>query len=325
MTSYVFDETLLGKASALVATDVDVRPFAFEEKDGRFVDTLEFLLVVAHRESGRVLPLRPEGRDEAAGRRPASRLAADLVPDRARLRAGARRLPGQDRRARQEQRPHRHRRPRVRGAGPERVPGLDAGRQRHAPGPGRGQEGDAAAGGHRPAVVRARRHAVRAASRSTARPRRSRRGCRGSPPATSSGGTDGTRRSWPSTRRASTRPRWASCRASSARRSGTRARRLRAGAELQGRDRRARPSRCASRSPWSPRTPPAPADGRPPARARGTRRGRWPERRARPVAGGAGGREPRRRRRTGRRRAPSPGPGTSCRAAAAWTGPGSSP
>lgn len=51
-TAYVFDETLLGKASVLVATDVDVREFAFQEKDGRFQDTLEFLLVVSHRESG---------------------------------------------------------------------------------------------------------------------------------------------------------------------------------------------------------------------------------------------------------------------------------
>ena len=52
MTAYVFSETLLGKASTLVATEVDLRPFAFEEQDGRFLDTVEFLLVVAHRESG---------------------------------------------------------------------------------------------------------------------------------------------------------------------------------------------------------------------------------------------------------------------------------
>lgn len=52
MISYVFNETLLGKASTLVATEVDLRPFAFQEQDGRFVDTVEFLLVVAHRESG---------------------------------------------------------------------------------------------------------------------------------------------------------------------------------------------------------------------------------------------------------------------------------
>jgi len=52
MTAYVFDETLLGKASVVVATDVDVRGFAFEEQEGRLEDALEFLLVVAHRESG---------------------------------------------------------------------------------------------------------------------------------------------------------------------------------------------------------------------------------------------------------------------------------
>jgi VWFA-related protein len=52
MTSYVFNETLLGKASTLVATEIDLRPFAFTEDSGRFVDTIEFLLVVAHRETG---------------------------------------------------------------------------------------------------------------------------------------------------------------------------------------------------------------------------------------------------------------------------------
>jgi len=52
MTSYVFDETLLGKASTVIATDVDIRGFAFTEEEGRFKDVLELLLVVAHRESG---------------------------------------------------------------------------------------------------------------------------------------------------------------------------------------------------------------------------------------------------------------------------------
>jgi VWFA-related protein len=51
-TSYVFDETLLGKASALIAADVDVSKFAYAEKDGRFQDTLDYLIVVAHRETG---------------------------------------------------------------------------------------------------------------------------------------------------------------------------------------------------------------------------------------------------------------------------------
>ena len=52
MTSYVFDETILGKASVMIATDVDISGFKFDEKEGRFLDTLEVLLVVAHRETG---------------------------------------------------------------------------------------------------------------------------------------------------------------------------------------------------------------------------------------------------------------------------------
>jgi len=52
MTSHVFDETLLGKANVVLSADVDLSSFAFEEKDGRYLDTLEFLMVVAHRESG---------------------------------------------------------------------------------------------------------------------------------------------------------------------------------------------------------------------------------------------------------------------------------
>jgi len=52
MTSYVFDETLLGKTQVLVATDLDVRSLTFEEKEQRFYDDVEFLLVVAHRETG---------------------------------------------------------------------------------------------------------------------------------------------------------------------------------------------------------------------------------------------------------------------------------
>ena len=52
LTSYVFDETLLGKASAIIHADVDLSAFAFNEKDGRFANTVEFLLVVAHRDTG---------------------------------------------------------------------------------------------------------------------------------------------------------------------------------------------------------------------------------------------------------------------------------
>ncbi len=52
MTAFVEDEALLGKIQALIAADVDIQGFAFKEEDGRFVDTLDFMLVVAHRESG---------------------------------------------------------------------------------------------------------------------------------------------------------------------------------------------------------------------------------------------------------------------------------
>jgi len=52
LTSYVFDETLLGKASAILHADVDLSSFSFNEKEGRFADTIEFLLVVAHRDTG---------------------------------------------------------------------------------------------------------------------------------------------------------------------------------------------------------------------------------------------------------------------------------
>jgi VWFA-related protein len=73
-TAYVFDETLLGKASALLAADVDISKFAFQEKDGRFQDTLDFLIVVAHRETGEFfrydqkieMNLRPATRERLA-------------------------------------------------------------------------------------------------------------------------------------------------------------------------------------------------------------------------------------------------------------------
>ncbi len=52
MTALVHEETLLGKANTVVAAEVDLRRVQLQEKDGRFNGTLEFLLVVAHRESG---------------------------------------------------------------------------------------------------------------------------------------------------------------------------------------------------------------------------------------------------------------------------------
>jgi len=72
MTSYVFDETLLGKASAIIHADIDLSAFALDQEEGRFKDTLDFLLVVAHRETGEFnrydqkieMNLRPETRDK---------------------------------------------------------------------------------------------------------------------------------------------------------------------------------------------------------------------------------------------------------------------
>jgi len=52
MTAYVGDEKMLGKAAVLVTTEIDIRGLDFEEKEGRSLGELQFLLVVAHRESG---------------------------------------------------------------------------------------------------------------------------------------------------------------------------------------------------------------------------------------------------------------------------------
>jgi VWFA-related protein len=52
MTDHVFGEAGPGKARTLVTAEVDIRGLAYGEEDGRFVDTLECLLVVVHRESG---------------------------------------------------------------------------------------------------------------------------------------------------------------------------------------------------------------------------------------------------------------------------------
>lgn len=52
LMAHVMDETLLGKARVLVSADVDLSSFGFEQKEDRFAGTLEFLLVVAHRETG---------------------------------------------------------------------------------------------------------------------------------------------------------------------------------------------------------------------------------------------------------------------------------
>ena len=115
-------ETVLGKATVVIATEVDVRAFAFQEKDGRLLDTVEFLLVAAHRESGEYfrydqaveMKLLPATRERS--REPGCPSSRDFE-------LKARRLPGQDRGAGQELAAHRHGRPRVRGARPSRRSG----------------------------------------------------------------------------------------------------------------------------------------------------------------------------------------------------------
>jgi VWFA-related protein len=52
MTHYIGDERTLGKAAVLVSTEIDIRGLDFEEKEGRSIADLQFLLVVAHRETG---------------------------------------------------------------------------------------------------------------------------------------------------------------------------------------------------------------------------------------------------------------------------------
>lgn len=52
MTHYIGAERMLGKASVLVAAEVDIRGLQFAEEEDRQVGEIEFLLVVAHRESG---------------------------------------------------------------------------------------------------------------------------------------------------------------------------------------------------------------------------------------------------------------------------------
>jgi hypothetical protein len=52
MTHYVGPEMMLGKSSVLVVAEVDIRGLEFTPEEDRQVGEIEFLLVVAHRESG---------------------------------------------------------------------------------------------------------------------------------------------------------------------------------------------------------------------------------------------------------------------------------
>jgi len=52
MTHFVGDESMLGRARVRLATEVDVDALNLEERDGRYVGGVEFLLVAARRETG---------------------------------------------------------------------------------------------------------------------------------------------------------------------------------------------------------------------------------------------------------------------------------
>ena len=124
MTHFVREETLFGKARVFVSTEVDVRTLGFEERDGRALGALQFLLVAVHRESGETfrydqtveLKLAPAEREEHG---------PQLAADRPRLRAGPGEVPGQDRGAGQGHGAGGDGRPRARGPRPRPVPRLD--------------------------------------------------------------------------------------------------------------------------------------------------------------------------------------------------------
>lgn len=52
MGHFVFQESLLGRAKVLVVADVDIRELDFARVGDRFVDSLEYIMVVAQRETG---------------------------------------------------------------------------------------------------------------------------------------------------------------------------------------------------------------------------------------------------------------------------------
>ena len=52
MTDYVGDEKMMGKAAVRLTAELDPRSVQFEEKEGRSYAELDFLMVVAHRQTG---------------------------------------------------------------------------------------------------------------------------------------------------------------------------------------------------------------------------------------------------------------------------------
>jgi VWFA-related protein len=52
VSAFVFDEAMLDQLSVTVAAEIDVRRLAFKEEDGRFKDSVAFLIEAQHRETG---------------------------------------------------------------------------------------------------------------------------------------------------------------------------------------------------------------------------------------------------------------------------------
>jgi hypothetical protein len=98
MSAYVLGESSPGKVRALVATEVDVRGLAFEERDGRFQDSLDVVFVVAAEGGGEPsrlgqqidLSLTPEKRQALSTRWLPVVRAFDLVPGAHRARMAVR-------------------------------------------------------------------------------------------------------------------------------------------------------------------------------------------------------------------------------------------
>jgi len=54
LTAYVFEETLLGRARVVLATDVDIRKLAFRQEADRSLDDLDWVALVSNQETGEI-------------------------------------------------------------------------------------------------------------------------------------------------------------------------------------------------------------------------------------------------------------------------------
>ena len=178
MTDYVGDEKMLGKAAVRLTAEVDPRSVQFEEKDGRSSAELDFLMVVAHRQTGEYfrydqtynLKLLPTTRERLTRQwmpivrdfelAPGDYQAKVIVRDKRSGRVGSLM--------------HEFEVPRARS-----VPHLDAGAERHAGGDAdRGGRAGRQASRRSRAASSAAARRCSASSRSTGPRRTTRRACR---------------------------------------------------------------------------------------------------------------------------------------------------